>query len=551
MKPHSSSSPLGITQRLTDGFAGLGERFYTRLPAQPLPSPHLVAVSPDALADLGLASDSLDDPAAILRLSGHPPAVADAATGCDVPALPWPGDTPQAQLPLASVYSGHQFGQWAGQLGDGRALLLGEIRDRTGAWQEVQLKGSGLTPYSRMGDGRAVLRSSIREFLCSEAMHALGIPTTRALAITGSALPVRRESIETAAVVTRFAPSLVRFGHFEHFWSINDFDALRQLADHVIAAHYPEVQGSNNPYFELLESVALRTADLMAHWQSVGFCHGVMNTDNMSILGLTIDYGPFGFLDSYDPRHICNHTDTQGRYAYHRQPEIGRWNLFALAQALLPLIATPKPGDVMPESGTAEADAAIALTKSALSPYGTTFNARYQARMAAKLGLLQAGPDDGALLDRLLQLMDASRADFTLTFRNLANVRQAEGLADCGPVASTASLSDTPTISVPVRDTFLDLPGIDAWLADYRARLRQQGLDDATRATQMRQVNPKYVLRNHLAEVAIRAARDGDFTETRRLAAVLRKPFDEQPEHAAYAAQPPDWAAGLEVSCSS
>ncbi|WP_347554327.1 protein adenylyltransferase SelO [Robbsia sp. KACC 23696] len=549
--PQSPTDSLGITQRLEGGFAALGERFYTRLPAQPIPSPYLVAVSADALRDLGLPSDSLDDPAAILRLAGHPPGLDTRDSGAaalDRAALPWPAEIPHAQLPLASVYSGHQFGQWAGQLGDGRALTIGEIADPAGVWQEVQLKGSGLTPYSRMGDGRAVLRSSIREFLCSEAMHALGIPTTRALALTGSAMPVRRESIETAAIVTRFAPSFVRFGHFEHFWSIDDFDALRRLADHVIAHHYPELEGSDNPYFGLLECVATRTAEMIAQWQSVGFCHGVMNTDNMSILGLTIDYGPFGFLDGFDPRHICNHTDSQGRYAYHRQPEIGRWNLFALAQALLPLIATPQAGTSMPESGTPAADAAIALTKSALTPYGSVFSTHYQARMAAKIGLQQPTAEDGALIDRLLQLMDGSRADFTLSFRGLANVRQQEGAPDSDPLADSAA----PTKTTPsFRDAFLDLPAVDAWLSDYRARLRQQGMDDASRAAQMRRVNPKYVLRNHLAETAIRAARDGDFSETQRLASVLRKPFDEQEAYADYAAPPPDWAAGLEVSCSS
>ncbi|KKB63133.1 hypothetical protein WM40_12745 [Robbsia andropogonis] len=538
MKPTSPLSALGSTQRPGGGFASLGERFYTRLPPQPLPMPYLVAASTDALHDLALPADCVDDHGLVLQLSGHPPGAAPGNTD----ARPWPAEIPHAQLPLASVYSGHQFGQWAGQLGDGRALLLGELADRDGVWQEVQLKGGGLTPYSRMGDGRAVLRSSIREFLCSEAMHALGIPTTRALAVTGSALPVRRETLESAAVVTRFAPSFIRFGHFEHFWSINDFDALRQLADHVIAAHYPALRETENPYLGLLEQVASRTADLMAQWQSVGFCHGVMNTDNMSIIGLTIDYGPFGFLDGFDARHICNHTDTHGRYAYHRQPEIGRWNLFALAQALLPLIATPDAASAMPEAGTTEADAAIALTKSALTPYGEQFNRYYQARMTAKLGLLQPTPEDGALLDRLLQLMDANHADFTLTFRALAQVSQHE---------ETHTANITANGAPKLADYFLDRPAIDAWLVDYRARLRQQGQDDASRRVRMSRVNPRYVLRNHLAELAIRAAQDGDFSETRQLAAVLRRPFDEQPEHAAYAAQPPDWAAGLEVSCSS
>ena len=271
--------------------------------------------------------------------------------------------------PLASVYSGHQFGVWAGQLGDGRALWLGEVDTAAGPL-EIQLKGAGLTPYSRMGDGRAVLRSSIREFLCSEAMHALGMPTTRALCVTGSALPVRREEIETAAVLTRVAPSFIRFGHFEHFASQERDAELRRLADFVIEHHYPACREAANPYAALLAAVAARTATLMAQWQAVGFCHGVMNTDNMSILGLTIDYGPFGFLDAFDPGHICNHSDHEGRYAWARQPNVALWNLHALAQALLPLI-----GDT---------DAALAALEA------------YQGRFAGAAGALarQARPGD-------------------------------------------------------------------------------------------------------------------------------------------------------------
>jgi len=240
--------------------------------------------------------------------------------------------------PLASVYSGHQFGQWAGQLGDGRAILLGELHGL-----EVQLKGAGLTPFSRMGDGRAVLRSSIREFLASEAMHGLGVPTSRALCVTGSDAPVRREEIETAAVVTRLAPSFIRFGHFEHFCHHGLPDALKTLADFVIDHHYPDcrsdVRWNGNPYVALLAAVTERTAEMVAHWQAVGFCHGVMNTDNMSILGLTIDYGPFQFMDAYDPGHICNHSDTGGRYAFYKQPNVAYWNLFCLGHAMMPLIA--------------------------------------------------------------------------------------------------------------------------------------------------------------------------------------------------------------------
>ena len=311
------AADLGLTW--DNAFERLGGQFYTRLPPVPLHGqPYWVARSAAMARELGLADDWWQALGVLQAVSGNRPLV---------------GSTP-----LASVYSGHQFGAWAGQLGDGRAILLGEVRTPAAGTQELQLKGSGLTPYSRMGDGRAVLRSSIREFLCSEAMHALGVPTTRALCVTGSDEPVRRERMETAAVVTRVAPSFIRFGHFEHFSHGGQHDALRTLADFVIARFYPQCRDAANPHAALLAEVTRRTAALIAQWQAVGFMHGVMNTDNMSILGLTIDYGPFQFMDGFDPAHICNHSDHQGRYAYERQPQIGHWNLFALGQALLPLI---------------------------------------------------------------------------------------------------------------------------------------------------------------------------------------------------------------------
>ncbi len=303
--------------RWRNRFAALGPDFHTRLLPTPLPAPYWVGHSAAVANTLGLTPDWTSNEEWLAALSGN-----RVLAGSD---------------PLATVYSGHQFGVWAGQLGDGRALLLGE----TEGGLEIQLKGAGRTPYSRMGDGRAVLRSSIREFLCSEAMHGLGIATTRALCVTGSDAPVRREEIETAAVVTRVAPSFIRFGHFEHFAANDRMDELRHLADFVIDSFYPACRHTEkfagNPYAALLEAVSERTAALLAQWQAVGFCHGVMNTDNMSILGLTLDYGPFQFLDGYDPAHICNHSDTQGRYAYARQPNIAYWNLFCLGQALLHL----------------------------------------------------------------------------------------------------------------------------------------------------------------------------------------------------------------------
>jgi len=474
-------------------FAGLGAAFFTELPATGMPAPHWVAQSAACAELLGWPADWATHPDwnALEVLSGN---------------AAWPG-----MRPLASVYSGHQFGVWAGQLGDGRALLLGELDTPNGP-MELQLKGAGLTPYSRMGDGRAVLRSSIREFLCSEAFAALGIPTTRALCITGSTLPVRRETMETAAVVTRVAPSFVRFGHFEHFAHTDQHAALRKLADFFIAEHAPECLEAESPYVALLEKVARQTAELIADWQAVGFCHGVMNTDNMSMLGLTLDYGPFGFMDGFDPGHVCNHSDHQGRYAYARQPNVGFWNLHALAQAMLPLMDGP------PEAAGERLIAALEIYKS-------SFTTGLMARMRAKLGLAQALEGDQLLVDDWLKLLAAGRVDFTIAFRRLADLGSA-------------------------RDLFLDREPFDAWALRYQARLDAEGSVVGERRSRMNRINPAVVLRNHLAEGAIRAAEAGDFSEIERLLKVLQAPFDE-PVLASDAGFPPDWAQHLEVSCSS
>jgi serine/tyrosine/threonine adenylyltransferase len=476
----------------SDGFwADLGAAYGTELPMAGLPAPHWVAQSPQLAQSLGLKG-WLNSPDALEALAGN-------ATHLQ---------------PFASVYSGHQFGVWAGQLGDGRAHLLGEI-DTPAGRMEVQLKGAGRTPYSRMADGRAVLRSSIREFLCSEAMHALGIPTTRALAVVGSALPVRRERVETAAVVTRVAPSFLRFGHFEHFThTAGDVRALKRLLSATTERYFPELQGHEHPAAAVLQEVALRTAQLMAHWQAVGFCHGVMNTDNMSLLGLTIDYGPFGFMEAFNPSHICNHSDEQGRYAYARQPGVGFWNLHALAQALLPAV------DAAPE-------AASEMLLAALEPYKAEFASRLLTQLRAKLGLLTDHGDDSALADDLLRLMAQDHADYTITWRQLGH----------GVGAA--------------RDCFIDRAAFDAWAVRYEARCALEGGDAAARSARMQRTNPKFVLRNHLAQTAIERAESGDFSQTERLRHILENPFDEQPEHEAYAGFPPDWASHLEVSCSS
>ncbi len=505
-------TPFAVPFTTAPGMAALGERFFTRLAPTPLPSPYLIGVAPAAAALLGWDASRL-------------PAVTQDAQFIDT----FIGNAvPDWADPLATVYSGHQFGVWAGQLGDGRAIRLAEAQMPDGPW-EIQLKGAGLTPYSRMADGRAVLRSSIREYLCSEAMHALGVPTTRAMAIVGSDAPVRRETIETSAVVTRLAPSFIRFGHFEHFAAREDHASLKQLADFVIDRFYPACRDEASPYQALLREVSLRTADMVAHWQAVGFCHGVMNTDNMSILGLTIDYGPFGFLDAFDANHICNHSDQQGRYAYSQQPQIAFWNLHCLAQALLPLWRDTTAADA-----EAAKEAAVEAAREALDPFRDRYASAFFRHYRAKLGLRTEQEQDETLMTNLFRVMHANRVDYTLFWRNLAQVGSQDASCDA-----------------PVRDLFMDRAAWDAWAAEYRARLQAEQSEDAARRVAMLQVNPKYVLRNHIAETAIRAARDKDFSEVDRVLGVLSKPFDEQPEAAHYAALPPDWASGLEVSCSS
>jgi uncharacterized protein YdiU (UPF0061 family) len=490
--------------RLVNSFARLPEAFYTRLAPQPVKNPWLVHANPDVATMLGLD-----------------PAVLDTAEFLEVFAgnAPLPGGEP-----LAAVYSGHQFGVWAGQLGDGRALLLGEVAGPAGNF-ELQLKGSGMTPYSRMGDGRAVLRSSVREYLASAAMHGLGIPTTHALCLIGADNAVRRETMETAAVVTRVSPTFVRFGSFEHWASRNEKDHLRTLANHVIDRFYPECRQvpAGEPdteagvFVRLLRAVLKRTASLMAQWQSVGFMHGVMNTDNMSILGLTLDYGPYGFMDAFDANHICNHTDTAGRYAWHAQPMVAHWNLYRLAEALRMLVGE------------------AAVLRAELDRFEAEFQAAFQPIMAAKLGLTRWQPDDQDLLDDLWQLMHSQRADFTLAFRRLAH-------------AMTPAARGGPA---RFEDLFHDLEPAHAWLERYRNRLARdpQSLEERTAA--MNRANPLYVLRNHLAEIAIQRAAERDPSEIERLLEVLRDPYTEKPGYESYSALPPDWAGSLSVSCSS
>ncbi|WP_025372383.1 protein adenylyltransferase SelO [Advenella mimigardefordensis] len=490
--------------QVSNRFASLSPAFYTRLRMQGLTDPTLLHVNPDVLASLGLTMEDARSPAFLSIMSGN----ADLPGG----------------VTLSAVYSGHQFGVWAGQLGDGRAHLLGAIsgtddNGKPADW-EIQLKGSGRTPYSRMGDGRAVLRSSVREYLASAAMTGLGIPTTQALCLVASDDPVYRETVETAAIVARVAPSFVRFGSFEHWYAAKDAARLRELLDYVISNFFadqvPAVDSEhtlNDVIERFVDIVIERTATLMAGWQSVGFNHGVMNTDNMSVLGLTLDYGPYGFMDAFRINHVCNHTDTQGRYAWNAQPSVGLWNLYRFANCFVALGAEPD------------------RLKARLERYEGLFISAYRDRMIAKLGLQawQEGDDD--LIDGWWRVLHDQSADFTLSFRYLAQIDVDES---------------------PLRSLFTDTTRLEQWLASYRKRLQDNENDSAqARAGRMDQVNPLYVLRNYLAEEAIQAAAKGDMSVTDSLLQVLRDPYTAKAGMEHFAEPPPDWGRELEVSCSS
>ncbi|MCS3605882.1 protein adenylyltransferase SelO [Erwinia rhapontici] len=466
--------------------------FYTALEPTPLKNPRLLYHSAPLAQELGLDSRLFD------------------AENVDL----WSGETlMDGMQPLAQVYSGHQFGVWAGQLGDGRGLLLGEQQLPDGRKFDWHLKGAGLTPYSRMGDGRAVLRSTLREFLASEAMHALGIPTSRALTVVTSDEPVYRESAEPGAMLLRVAESHLRFGHFEHFYYQGQQEQVTRLADYAILHHWPQWQQEPDKYLLWFSDVVKRTARLIAGWQSVGFAHGVMNTDNMSILGLTLDYGPYGFLDDYQPGFICNHSDHQGRYSFENQPMIGLWNLNRLAHALSGLMSTEQ-------------------LKQALALYETELMRCWGEKMRAKLGLMTAGKDDNNILTGLLSLMTKENSDYTRTFRQLSAVEQQQSRS-------------------PLRDEFIDREAFDSWYNVYRQRLLQDEQSDEQRQQAMKQANPALVLRNYLAQQAIEQAEQDDVSVLARLHHALLQPFDDAPEFADLTRRPPDWGKKLEVSCSS
>jgi serine/tyrosine/threonine adenylyltransferase len=468
---------------LENHFARLGDSFFIAMPAEKVgETPRLIHANPQAAGLLDLDPAAFNDPRFVEVVSGH--------------------RTLEGFSPLAMVYSGHQFGVWAGQLGDGRALLIGQVRNRKGELWDIQLKGAGRTPYSRFGDGRAVMRSTIREYLAGEALAGLGIPTSRALAIVATGETVMRERPEPGAVLTRLARSHIRFGHFEHFFHRGLKDEVRQLADHVMAEYFPAITAGD--YAAWFSEVVRRTAELIAQWQAVGFAHGVMNTDNMSILGLTIDYGPYGFMDGYDPGFICNHSDEQGRYSFINQPAIGHWNLRALALALSDLVCT----DTLLEK---------------LNIYEACFGAKYRALMRAKLGLSRDEEGDDRLIGDLLALMAMGRADYTMVFRGLPR-------ADRNWLVLFHAMDNKA----------------QEWLSRYRARTEGEELG------KLDLVNPAYVLRNWVAETAIRAVEDhDDVAVLDRIFNIMRSPFESHDGDEAFTAPPPSNMCDLEVSCSS
>ncbi len=506
-----------LLQRL--GTGPQAASYSQRISAQNLPQPHWLLQNPELAAELGLDADFFAHSAALPLLAGQIEHRAEFH---------------------ASAYSGHQFGIWAGQLGDGRALSLGALATPQGE-QELQLKGAGLTPYSRHGDGRAVLRSSLREYWASEAMHALGIPSSRALSLVGSPLPVQREHTESAAVLCRTAPSFLRIGHIEHWaaWGLqkNDLRPLQTLLQGLMAQHFAPCLQAQQPLLAWLAEVVRRNAQLVAQWQAVGFCHGVLNTDNISLLGLSMDYGPYQWLDAYDPEHICNASDTQGRYRYSRQPAIMRWNLFALGQALLPAL-TP----AMKDDETAAGEALIAV----LEGFEAEYQAAHQTQMAAKLGLSKLDAAAQSALADLLKLLARYRCDWSLFWRRWAEALQ--HWSGASPMAEQAQAF------AALRPLFNEPAAFEHWLANalplWQQAAQNQPEAEAARAASL-QANPIYVLRNHLAQEAIAAAEAGDIQPAQRLAQVLRQPYTPQAGAEAYAALPPAWASSLSISCSS
>lgn len=473
-------------------FATLPEDFYTKMAAEGfVEHPTLVHINHAVATDLKLSDQFLQSEEFLTAFSG--------------------GGIIDSMVPLAQVYSGHQFGVWAGQLGDGRALMLGQVRDKNNKLIDLQLKGSGLTPYSRRGDGRAVMRSVLREYLCGEAMHGLGISTTRALGVIATNQDVAREINEAGAIMIRTGESHIRFGHFEHLYHHDKKHLVQILADHVIRVYHGDNFTGNNKYKDWFKDLVSRTAKMIANWQAVGFCHGVMNTDNMSILGLTIDYGPFGFMDDFDAGHVCNTSDHQGRYAYDQQPSIGLWNLQALSYALQPLIS-------------------FSDIKTILESYGSIFAKEYHAIMAKKLGLKKLD-DKRELLRDLLTLMHQDGVDYTLIFRTLSTVKNIDGV-------------DVFVV------LFKDKEKARTWAENYFECVKKNGLKK--RMDIMLKTNPKFILRNWIAEDVIRSVIDDqDYSKIDDVMLLLKNPFSEHEASDHYATAPKVEQKNICLSCSS
>ena len=495
---------------------------YSRVTPTPVAAPHLIAFARDVAEQLDLSPATCESAEFVQVFSGN-----KLLDGMD---------------PFAMCYGGHQFGNWAGQLGDGRAIVLGEAVNRAGQRLALQLKGAGPTPYSRGADGLAVLRSSIREFLCSEAMHHLGVPTTRALCVIGTGENVVRDMFydghpraEPGAIVCRVAPSFTRFGNFEILAARKDVKLLRKLVDYTIATDFPDlgVPGKET-YVRWFREICLRTATTIVHWMRVGFVHGVMNTDNMSILGLTIDYGPYGWLENYDPDWTPNTTDAEHRrYRFGAQPQVALWNLVQLGNALLPLIEEAEP------------------LEQALADYGKHFDTQWQQMMAEKLGFVSfAASAHGELIQELLAVLQQVETDMTIFFRHLTLLDTAPNATDEALLAPFAAAYYRPqTLTSAQRQRTLQ------WLRRYAAQVRLADEPEQQRQTRMQRVNPKYVLRNYLAQLAIDRAEQQDFSLVNELLDVLRRPYDEQPDKETFAAKRPDWARQRPgcsmLSCSS
>lgn len=465
-----------VTMTFDNSYARDLQGFYVPWQAEPAPAPRLLQVNRELAQELGFDVSSLSDETAAAIFSGN--------------------RLPDGASPLAQAYAGHQFGGFSPQLGDGRALLLGEVKGRDGMRRDIQLKGSGRTPFSRGGDGKAAVGPVLREYLIGEAMHALGIPTTRALAAVATGEDIVRESALPGAVLTRVAASHVRVGTFQFFAARGETDKVRQLADYVLARHYPERCNAAEPYLALFEAVLNRQAALIARWMLVGFVHGVMNTDNMTVSGETIDYGPCAFLDAYDPKGVFSSIDHHGRYAYANQPRIAQWNLTRFAEALLPLI-------------DADADEAARRLTNVLGLFAPRYRANWLEGMRAKLGLGTAEDADGELADGLFAVMAAGQADFTLAFRRLSQL----------------VLGDAE----PARRLFADPAAFDAWTQRWQQRMAREAIVPAERAVAMNRVNPIYIPRNHKVEEALQAASaGGQMHQFEQLLTVLRCPFEER-----------------------